>query len=139
MKNTGMLLPTRSQTPSGGIELHGKSAHVARRVGRAARARHRREAHEHRRLDGRILQRRRHGEMGVALIDLEEAVSGSAAGMDNPLGNALVVEVRDLLTHQDVFEQRRPPHMGLQRILVVADGHALVGRQFLAGGLRVGT
>ncbi len=35
-----------------GIELHGEAAHVARRVGRAARARHGREAHEDRRRDG---------------------------------------------------------------------------------------
>ena len=51
---------------------------------------------------------------GLALIDLEEAVRGGAAGMDDPLGNALVVEVRDLLAHQDVFEQRRTAHVRLR-------------------------
>ena len=62
-------------------------------------------------------------------IDLEDAMRGGAAGMDDALGNALVIEMRDLLAHQDVFEQRRAAHVRLQRILVVADGHALVGRQ----------
>ncbi len=56
------------------------------------------------------------------LVDLEDAVGGGTAGMDHAFGNALVIEVRDLLAHQDVFEQRRPAHTGLQRILVVADG-----------------
>ena len=98
--------------PVGGIELHREAAHVARRVGRAARARHRGEAHEHRRLHGRVLQRRGHRDRGLALIDLEEAVRGTSARMDDALGNTLVVEVRDLLAHQDVFEQSRTANLG---------------------------
>ena len=74
---------------------------------------------------------------GLALVDLEEAVRGRAAGMDDALGNALVIEVRDLLAQEEVFQQRRTADVGLQRVLVVADGDALVGRQVLARCLRV--
>jgi hypothetical protein len=38
----------------------------------------------------------------------EVAVRGRAARMHDALGNALVVEVRDLLAQDEVFEQRRP-------------------------------
>ena len=53
--------------------------------------------------------------------------------MDDALGDALVVEVGDLLAQDEVLEQRRPAQAGLQRILVVGDRHALVGRQMTAG------
>ena len=46
MKKTGMLLPTRSQLPSLGVELRRKAAGVAHRVGRPAGPEHGREAHE---------------------------------------------------------------------------------------------
>ena len=41
--------------------------------------------------------------------------------MHDALGDALVVEVRDLLAQDEVFEQRRPAQAGLERILVVGD------------------
>ena len=49
--------------------------------------------------------------------------------MHDALGDALVVEVGDLLAQDEVFEQRRPAQPGLERVLVVGDRHALVGRQ----------
>ena len=58
--------------------------------------------------------------------------------MNHALGDALVIEVRDLLAHQDVFEQRRPAHTGLERVLVVADADTLVGRQYPARRRGVG-
>jgi hypothetical protein len=39
-------------------------------------------------------------------------MGGRAASMDDALGNTLMVEMRDLLTHQDVFEQRRAADVG---------------------------
>ena len=51
MKNTGMLLPTRSKVPSLGVELRGEAAGVPHGVGGAARTENGREAHEHRGLD----------------------------------------------------------------------------------------
>ena len=49
--------------------------------------------------------------------------------MDDALGNALVVEVGDLLAEDEVLEQRRPARAGAQRVLVVGDRRALVGGQ----------
>ena len=48
--------------------------------------------------------------------------------MDDALGNALMVEVLDLLAQDEILEQRRAASAGLQRVLVVADGHAMIGR-----------
>jgi hypothetical protein len=43
------------------------------------------------------------------------------------LGNALVVEVEDLLSEVEVFERRRPARADAQGVLVVVDGRALAG------------
>ena len=133
MKKTGMLLPTRSKLPSCGVELDGEAAHVAREVARAARAGHRREAHEDRRLrsDG-ILKELGLGVPRHRLVDLEVAVGGRAARMHHALGNPLVIEVGDLLAEDEVLEQRRPALAGLQRVLIVVDPEPLVRREMLA-------
>ena len=55
--------------------------------------------------------------------------------MDDALRDALVVEVGDLLPHDEVFEQGGPAGTGAQRILVVGDLHAMIGAQCLAGGI----
>ena len=49
--------------------------------------------------------------------------------MDDALGNALVVEVEDLLAEVEVFEQRRPARADAQRVLVVGDRDALLRGQ----------
>jgi hypothetical protein len=49
--------------------------------------------------------------------------------MHNPLGDALVIEMRDLLAKDEVLEERRAAEAGLQRVLVVRDGDALIGRE----------
>jgi hypothetical protein len=55
--------------------------------------------------------------------------------MHDALRNAFVVEVGDLLAQDEVFQQGRPAQAGFQRILVVTDGDALIGRQHLARGV----
>ena len=52
-----------------------------------------------------------------------------AARVHDALRNALVIEVRDLFAQDEVFEQRRTAQARLERILVVRDGHALIGRE----------
>src|SRR4051812_47829434 len=47
--------------------------------------------------------------------------------MDDALGDALVVEVGDLLTEVGVLEQRRPADAGLQRVVGVRDRQAVIG------------
>ena len=64
---------------------------------------------------------------GQRLVALEVAVRAGAARVHDALGNALVIEVRDLLAQDEIFEQRGPAQAGLQRVLVVGDRHALVG------------
>ena len=103
-----------------GVELHGEAAHVARRVGRAALA----ETVEKRTNTGVCLPASAKSEARVyspsGLVALEVAVRRRAARVDDALGDALVVEVGDLLAEDEVLEQRRPAQPGLQRVLVVA-------------------
>jgi hypothetical protein len=53
--------------------------------------------------------------------------------MDNPLGDALVVEVSDLLAKDEVLEEGRATQARLQRVLIVPDGDALVGCERAVG------
>ncbi|CAJ8857246.1 Uncharacterised protein [Burkholderia pseudomallei] len=119
-----------------GVELHGEAAHVAHRVGGAARALHRREAHVHGRFLRRVLQERGLRVLGHRFVDAEHAVRGRAARVHDALRNALVIEMRDLLAHDEVFEQRRAARARAQRVLIVRDAHALVRAQRLALRLR---
>ena len=73
--------------------------------------------------------------VGQRLVGLEKAVRAIAAGMHDALGNALVVEVEDLLAEVEILDQRRPALADLQRVLVVRDRAALRGRQDLGVAL----
>ncbi|AIO69498.1 catalase-2 domain protein [Burkholderia oklahomensis] len=115
-----------------GVELHREAAHVAHGVRGAARALHRREAHVDGRFLRRILQERGLRVLGHRFVDAEHAVRGRAARVHDPLRNALVIEVSDLLAHDEVFEQRRAARARAQRVLIVRDAHALVRAQRLA-------
>jgi len=48
------------------------------------------------------------------------------------LGNTLVIEVRDLLTQDEILEQRRTAFLRFKRVLVVGDRQTLIRRQVLA-------
>jgi hypothetical protein len=121
-----------------GVELHGEATHVARRIDRARTASHRRKPREHRRFlahlgedaCGRVtLQRRR---------EFEVTMRRGAARMDDALGDALVVEVGDLLAEDEVLQQRGAALACTQRVLVIAYRRALVrrhGRMRAAGEL----
>ena len=113
-----------------GVELDREAAHVARQVGRALVAGDRREAHERLGLLARPLEEVGAGHVAERLVGLEEAVRAEAAGVHDPLGDALVVEVEDLLAEVEVLEQRRAARgRPAQRVLVVGDRHALLRRQ----------
>ena len=90
-----------------GVELHGEAAHVAGEVGRALAAGDGREADEDGRLLAGALEEVGPGDVGERLVVLEVAVRPEAAGVDDALGDALVVEVEDLLAEVEVLEQRR--------------------------------
>ena len=52
-----------------------------------------------------------------------------AAGVDHALGDALVVEVRDLLAQVVVLQQHRAALPGLQGVVGVGEAQALRGRE----------
>ena len=118
-----------------GVELHREATHVARQIRRATRTGHRRETHEHRRFNLRVLQERGARDRCLRRIDLEYAVGGDAACMDDTLGNPFVIEVGDLLAKDEVFEQRRATFTGLEAVLVVEDRQTLIAGQPLSGSV----
>ena len=61
-------------------------------------------------------------------------MSAGAPGMDDPLGNSLVVEMRDLFPENEILEKGRAAVAALETVLIVGDDEALVGRQGGIGG-----
>ena len=112
-----------------GVELDREAAHVARQIGRSLAAGHGREAHEDRRLFAGALEQIGAGDVGQRFVILEIAVRAIAARMHDALGNALVVEVEDLLAEMEILERGRPAPADPQRVLVVGDRGALLRRQ----------
>ena len=117
------------------VELDGKATHVARRVDRASAPGHRRDACEDGCAFTDLGQDLRGGVVGQRLGQLEEAMRRRTARMHDALGDALMVEVGDFLAQDEVFKQRRPFRVRAQRVLVVGDRCAMVGRQ---GGVFAG-
>jgi len=113
----------------GRVELDREAADVAHRVRRAARADDRRKAREHRRLHGRVRKELRLRQVRHRLIHLKIAVRAEPARVHDALGDALVVEMRQLFPKVEVLHQRRPARARLQRVVGVRDGHALIGGQ----------
>lgn len=116
-------------------ELHRETAHVAHGVTGTAWPLHRGKTHEHRSLFPRVLQETGLGQRRMVLIGLEETMRAGTARVNDALRNAFVVKVRDFLTHDEVFQQRRPTRADLQSVLVIGDLHPLVGTQGLAGSV----
>jgi hypothetical protein len=61
-----------------------------------------------------------------------------ASRVDDPLGDALVIEVKDLLAKMEILEQCGAACADSQGVLIVRDGSALLRREYLnafAGGL----
>jgi hypothetical protein len=56
-------------------------------------------------------------------------MSTIAAGMHDPFGNALVVEVEDFLAKMEVIDKSRASCSEAKHVLVVGNGAALGGRQ----------
>ena len=136
----GDVVADEVPVPLLGVELHGEAADVAGEVGRALAAGDGREADEDGRLLALALEEVGPGDVGERLVVLEVAVGAVAAGVDDPLGDALVVEVEDLLAEVEVFQERRAAGTGPERVLVVGDGDALLGGQHrrIAAGRLVG-
>ena len=63
------------------------------------------------------------------LVRLEEAMRAESARMYDALGNALVIEMEDLLAKMEVFESRRAARADAQRVLIVRNRRALLRRE----------
>ena len=111
------------------VELDREPADVTREVAGALVAGHRREPHERRGALARALEQIGGGEVLQRLVVLEEAVRAVAASVHDALGDALVIEVEDLLAEVEVLQRGRPALADPQGVLVVADDHALLRRQ----------
>ena len=109
------------------VELDREAADVAGEVGGALVAGDGREADEGLDLLAVALEDVGAGDVGEALEGLEAAVGAEAAGVDDALGDALVVEVEDLLAEGEVLEQAGAAGADLQGVLVVGDRDALLG------------
>ena len=91
-----------------GIELHRKTAQVARRIHRTGATGDRRKARKHRGALVGALKNVGLAEVGERLIKFKKAVRRRAARMHDALGNALVVEVEDFFAQREIFAQRGP-------------------------------
>ena len=67
--------------------------------------------------------------MGNRIGHLKIAVSARAAGVNDAFWNSLVIEMGDLLAEGEILEERRTPLARFQRILIVRDDDALIGRE----------
>ncbi len=119
-----------------GVELDRKATHVAHGIARAARALNGREAHEHRGLLARITQEARFTQRAMVFVGLEITMCRGAAGVNDTLRNTLMVKVRDLFTHDEVFEQRWAAAADFQCVLVIGNLDTVIGAQGLLGRVR---
>ena len=62
-------------------------------------------------------------------------MSRRATGVNDPFGNTLMIEVRDLFTKMKILEQSRPAFSALERVRIVVEDEALIGRK--TGPVRV--
>ena len=88
-----------------GVEFHGKAAHVAGRVDGTCAAGDGGEAGEDGRAFPGALEEIGFRETGQRLVELEKSVCGGTTRVDDALGDALVIEVEDLLAQDEIFEQ----------------------------------
>lgn len=112
-----------------GVELDGKPAHVPGGILGAPLPGDGRKAHKYRRLLALLGKGRRAGQVLEAVKALEKTMGTRAAGMHDPLGNPLMVEVGNLFPENEVLEQSRPAKPRLERGLVIGNQYALVGGQ----------
>src|SRR5687768_6466402 len=130
-KKNGHVVSDKIEVSLVGVKLNGETTNVSRQVGRSSRSRDSREPNEDGRFARGVLEKLRFGDLSHRFVNLKDTVGTGPSGMNDAFRDALVIKMRDLLTHDEVFEQRRPSVAGLQRILVVVDPDTVVGRQKL--------
>ncbi len=114
-----------------GVELHRETAHVAGEIEGALVAGDRREAHEGRGLFADFGENPRAADIRQVVGQFEIAVDAETAGVNHPLRDALMVEMKNLFTKNLVFGEHGPARPDLQVALIVGHGNALLGRHGL--------
>ena len=109
------------------IELDREAPNVASEVEGAFRARDSREADESRRLLAHALEDVCAADVGQTVGQLEEAVGTVAARVNDPFGDALMVEMEDFLAEVEVLQERWAACALLQAVLVICDRDAVLG------------
>lgn len=82
--------------PLVGVKFQGKPSHVTDGIGTATAAEHGGKADKHGGFPARVGQDAGLGVLGNGGVELESAKGAGAAGMDNSLGDPLMVEAMDL-------------------------------------------
>ena len=109
------IVPDQIEVTFVGEKLDRETANITHRIPGAPRALHGGETHEYGGLLAGVLQESCFGQCAVGLVRLKITMSTSASRMHDALGNTLMVKMRDLLAHDEVFEQRRPARTGSRR------------------------
>ena len=109
------------------VEFDRETAHVARRVDRSRAARDGGEPDEHLGPPALLLEQVRPGDVGEAFVTFEITVRRGSARVDDTLGDALMVEMVDLLAIDMVLQQHGAARAGLELILIIRHGHAVIG------------
>jgi hypothetical protein len=107
-----------------GVELRGEPTRVAHGVGRPPRPDDGREPDEHRGFDAPA-EELGHAHLRRGAVADEDAVRAVAPRVHDPLRDAFVVEVRDLLAQVVVLQQGRAALPRLERVVGVVEPGAL--------------
>src|SRR5205814_7140372 len=100
-----------------GIELDRKPAHITRQIGRTFTARYGGESHEGRGLFPGPLKQVGACDVSKRFVVLEIAVGAKTPCVNYALGDALVVEMKNLLAKMEVLKGSRPARADSQRVL----------------------
>ena len=114
-----------------GVELDGEAADVALGIRRAAFSGHGREAHEARGLLADLGEDRRPGVFRDVVHHGEGSEGSRSFGVHAPLGDDFAVEVGEFFEEPRVLQGYGAALSGCLNVLVVGDGPAVFGCQFL--------
>src|SRR5580704_8668287 len=90
-----------------GVELHREASHVTWSVDGASAARDGRETSEEGCFLPFALEDVGSRNICKRFVNLEKAMRGRTAGMNDAFGDALVIEMKNLFTQYEIFEERR--------------------------------
>src|SRR5580704_491747 len=103
-EENGNIVADQIEISFGCVELNGKPSHIACQVARSALSCYGGKTHKNRSLDLWIREERGLGDLFHGLIWLKIAVSARTSRVDDALGYSLVVEMRDFLSKNKIFE-----------------------------------